>query len=351
MAIKFTKLKPSSPNSNKGFTLVELLVTTLIASVVLGLSLGLITDQRKQFVSDQVRSQSNQTLRVGMDMVGTDIKNTGDFLQSDINLPVVTVINGTSGGSDQLILQRKLIADSLTVCENVNAGSKTTIKVAIKPGNTDCPVYSDGDGDNLTDALTLAQRERCEQDNTEGCSRTSGPPATGTCDNECVWAYIYDPVHQEGEFFQYSFEEPDSTTNPTFNQIHVGGAATFTNTYEVANKPVIYLIEKRHYSLNNNVLQLSVNDQPALLLVNQVEDFQVQAKLTNNTSLQTSFNDTASANEASTYVQTTDWQSLEYLQVDVESVDPSESELTAVKNADQLKLSSRFFPRNALSQD
>jgi hypothetical protein len=76
----------------------------------------------------------------------------------------------------------------------------------------------------------------------------------------------------------------------------------------------------------------------------------VQAKLT-STSSQNSFNDTASANDASTYLRTTDWQSLEYLQVDVESVDPSESELTAVKNPDQLKLSSRFFPRNALSQD
>lgn len=351
MAPRFTKQKLSSPNSNKGFTLVELLVTTFIASGVLIASLGLITDARKQFVSDQVRSQSNQTLRVGMDMVGTDIKNTGDFLQSDINLPVVTVVDGASGAPDQLILQRKLLSDTLTVCEDVNTGSKTTITVAVRPGNSDCPIYSDGNSDNLTDALSLAMRERCEQDGTAGCSRTT-PPATGTCDDECVSAYIYDPVDQEGEFFLYSFEEPDSTTSPTLNRIYVGGPATFINDYEVANKPIIYLMEKRVYSLNaNNVLQLSVNDQAALPLVNEVADFQIQAKVTTNASAQDAFNSTVSVNDASTYLRSTDWQTLEYLEVDVTSIDPSESELTAIRNTDQLQLTSRFYPRNALSQD
>lgn len=351
MATQFMKLKPSSPNLNKGFTLVELLVTTLIASVVLGLSLGLITDQRKQFVSDQVRAQSNQTLRVGMDMVGTDIKNTGDYLQSDGTLPVVTVVNGTSDGPDQLILQRKLIADSLTVCETVNSGNRTTIQVAVNPGNSDCPVFSDGNNDNLTDTLTIARRERCEQDGTPGCSRTSALPA-GDCDDECVWAYIYDPIDNEGEFFQYSFEEPDSTTNPTLNRIYVGGAATFTHTYEVANKPVIHLMEERHYSLDNsNVLRLSVNRQPSLPLVNQVADFQVRAKLPTNSTPEDEVNHTTSLNDSDTYIRQVDWQTIEFLEVELNSIDPSESELTAVKNPDQLELTSRFFPRNALSQE
>lgn len=352
MAPKCTKQKLSSQNLNRGFTLVELLVTTLIASVVLIASLGLITDARKRFVSDQVRSQSNQTLRVGMDLVGTDIKNTGDFLQSDINLPVVTVVDGGSPSlPDQLILQRKLISDTLTVCENVNVGSKSTITVAVRPGNSDCPIYSDGNSDNLTDALSLAMRERCEQDGTAGCSRTT-PPATGTCDDECVSAYIYDPVDQEGEFFLYSFEEPDSTTSPTLNRIYVGGTATFVNDYEVANKPIIYLMEKRHYSLNaNNELQLSVNDQAALPLVNQVANFKISAKVTTNATAQDAFNSTVSVNDASTYLRSTDWQTLEYLEVDVTSIDPSESELTAIRDTDQLELTSRFYPRNALSQD
>ena len=340
MATKFIKLKPSSPSSNKGFTLVELLVTTLISTTILGLSLGLITQQRQQFVSDQVRTQSNQTLRVGMDLVGADIKNTGDYLDTDLDLPTISVIDGSGNNPDQLILQRKLTPFTLTVCEDVS-GNKSTIIVADTAGTIDgCSTISDGNGDNFNNPLTATRRERCEQDLTPGCSRNA-PPAANTCDNECVWAYIYDPIDQEGEFFQYSFEQANSTQN----WINVGGAATFTKTFEVANKPIIYLLEERHYSLNNNILMLSTNDQAAVPLVNQVANFQVGVN-----GLPGAFNDTDSGDSPPTYIRSNNWQDINFIQVDITSVDPSESELTAVRNAAQLQLSSQFYPRNALSR-
>ncbi|BDM77342.1 PilW family protein [Acaryochloris marina] len=350
MATKFTKLKLFSPTSNKGFTLVELLVTTLIATVVLVSSLGLISDQRRRFVSDQVRAESNQTLRVGLDLIGADIKNTGDFLETDINLPVVTVIDGASGAPDEIILQRKLISDTLTVCEDVNAGATTTITVAVRPGAGDCPIYSDGNNDDLNDPLTLARRERCEQDDVAGCARNAAL-AANTCDDECVTAYIYDPVNQEGEFFSYMFEEPDASPNPTLNRIYLGDSATFANTYQLANRPIIYLLEQRHYRLNNNVLQLSVNRGNFVSIVNQVADFQVQAQLTTNPNPQDSFNSNPSVSgDPGVYQQTTPWQTLQFLQVDLQSVDPSESDLTEL-DADQRQIASRFYPRNARSQD
>lgn len=348
MATKFTKLKLFSPTSNKGFTLVELLVTTLIASVVLVSSLGLITNQRRRFVSDQVRAESNQTLRVGLDLIGADIKNTGDFLETDINLPVVSVIDGAAGAPDEVILQRKLISDTLTVCEDVNAGVKATITVAVRPGAGDCPIYSDGNNDDLNDPLTLASRERCEQDNVAGCDRVAALAST-TCDDECVTAYIYDPVDREGEFFSYMFEEPDATPNPTLNRIFVGDGAAFANTYQVANRPVIYLLEQRHYRLNNNVLQLSVNRGNFVSIVNQVADFQVQAQLTTNPNPLDAFNSTPGG-DPQTYQQTNPFTSLQFLQVDLQSVDPSESDLTEL-DADQRQISSRFYPRNAKSDD
>lgn len=357
MATKFTKLKPSLRNLNKGFTLVELLVTTLIATTVLGLSLGLIVQQRRQFVSDQVRTQANQTLRTGMTLIGTDIKNAGYYLENNEELPVVSVIDGGSDTNpDILVLQRKLIGDTLPVCTDVIA-NQTEIQVAARPDLGEC-TFSDGDGDQLTDSLSQAQQYRCNQDGVIGCDRILAP-ATGTCDEECVWAYIHDPVTNVGEFFQYAFENANSPTNPTLNNIYVGGAETLDNNYPAANNPIIYLLEERQYCLRDEILYLVTSggdkdrdcEQDAgeygfVSLVNQVENFQVQHQLLTDTTLQDGLNETL------TWASAEDWQDLQFLRVTLTSTDPSDSDvITVVEGEDRRQLSAQFFPRNALSRN
>lgn len=141
MVNQFMKLRLSTRSSNSGFTLVELLVTTLISTIILGASLSLIVDQRKQFLTDQNRTQTSQNLRAGMDLIGTDIKLTGERLEEDFEQPGVMLIDAShannTSDSDELILQRKLIPEKLGVCADVAAGA-TSIAVSTASGSGLC---------------------------------------------------------------------------------------------------------------------------------------------------------------------------------------------------------------------
>ena len=364
MAIPFMKQKLSTQGLNKGFTLIELIVSSLIASVVLLASLSLITQQREAFLTDQRDTQISQNLRAAMDLIGTDIKQAGERLDSKSELPGISLVQGTAGGPDTLRLQRRLIALDLNVCEDVTGGDET-ITVAINAvDNADDCAFSDigpdtdgnpgtNDPDGLTDNLNAFQDFRCEADGVDSCSRTDAPEI-GNCDDECVWAYIYDPVEDQGEFFQYSFEEFVAGT-PARNQIHRGDAGTFQYDYQAENQPRIFLLEEREYSLDEDgVLFLRINrqdgDDSRLRLVNQIDDFQVEIDHP-NLSEGDEFNPDLSPQTSSPPLWD-DWQAIEHIQVSFITADPATSDLIGGNDPDdeeKRSLSSRFFPRNVLS--
>lgn len=347
MVHQFMKLRPSSPSSSKGFTLVELIVTTLIASVVLGLSLQLITDQRKQFLGDQLRSESNQTLRAGMDLIGTDARIAGDYLQSDSELSVISVIdesevaNTTDG--DILVFQRKMIPDTLRLCADLSSG--TVLTVAIGPAEAGCGTYSDGNTNSFNDNVDAFRNHRIQADGNSTADTTSAP-SVGSCNDESVWAYIHDPVNNRGEFFRYAFETSSTSSGTTVNQLHRcdANAWLYSYTYDSAvqtNNPLIYILEERSYALDGDVLTLTENRQsPSLRITNNVAEFQVDVATDSGTL--TSFNPGL--------FEVTDWQSINYLDVSMEATDTAESDLVTLKQ-NQRQISSKFFPRNALSRD
>lgn len=350
MVDQFMKLKQSSPNLNKGFTLVELLVTTLIASAVLGMSLQLITDQRKQFVGDQLRSESNQTLRAGMDLIGTDARIAGDFLQSDSELPVVSVIDESAvtspdNNGDILVFQRKMIPDTLRLCADLSAG--TVLTVAKGPATSvevGCGTYSDGNTNSFNDNVDAFRNHRCEADGNSVCDTTSAP-SVGNCNDESVWAYIHNPVTKEGEFFQYAFESSSTSGGTTENQLHRCDSSTWNHVYTYdstapTNNPLIYILEERQYSLVGDILMLTENRNSTIEITNNVAEF--QADVVTDSSTMNSFNPDL--------YEVTDWQSIKYLDVSMEATDTAESDVVTLKQS-QRQISSKFFPRNVLSRD
>ena len=358
MALLFMKQKPSTQILNKGFTLIELVVSSLIASVVLLASLGLINQQREAVLRDQVQTEVSQNLRAAIDLIGADIKQAGARLDTKPELPGVSLIQGTAGDPDTLILQRRLLALDLSVCEDVG-GNDSTITVAIDAVNNadDCAfgdIGPDTDGDpstanpdGLTDNLNAFQDFRCAEDGVDGCARTTN--IVGSCDDECVWAYIYDPVSDEGEFFQYSFEDENPGT-PDTNRIYRGNSGAWQYTYEAANQPRIYLLEEREYSLDNDgILVLRINrqsDASLLSLVNRLEDFQVEIE---HPALSTGDEFNPSLAPQVTAPPTWDnWQDIEHIQVDFITENPAESDLFEI-DEEERRLSSKFFPRNVLS--
>jgi hypothetical protein len=321
-----TMLFTTSKTRNvRGFTLLELIVASAVALTILGISLGMLSEQRRWVLGDRTRVTANDNLRLASDLIGQDIKQAGERLEANTQLPGVSIIPGTLGAPSTLILQRQLLSETLPVCQSINAGStNSSIDVSVLNGvisGTDygsaianCTYsYTAPTGGELSTTLTTLRptenlrswrKFRCTQ---EGPAAINTDPCTST-NSATAWAYIYqqDSVGLgHGEFFQYSTEVRDSclssTSFPapssrTCLKIRRTGSSPWKYTYTYnpngnpndTSQPRIFLLEERQYSAilddstsrtDDYILQLSVNRQTPKRIANQVSNFQAWAKV------------------------------------------------------------------------
>jgi prepilin-type N-terminal cleavage/methylation domain-containing protein len=307
----------SKTKNTQGFTLLELIVASAVSLTVLGISLGVMTEQRRWVLGDRTRV----TLRLASDFIGQDIKQTGERLESNNQLPGVSIIPGAYGAPSTLVLQRQLLTETLPVCQTINAGT-SSIDVAVVNGTIDgtdygsavpnCTYsYSKPKGGELstttipnlttfkpTDNLRAWRTFRC----TQTVSAASGiDPCTST-NSATAWAYIYDPINKRGEFFQYSGETSGNCINTGFSAPpttrtcqkiqRVGSSWKYSYTYSptdaAASQPQLYLLEERKYSAipdtstsntNDYILQLTINRQTPLRIANNLSNFQAWVKI------------------------------------------------------------------------
>jgi hypothetical protein len=415
--IRFLSWKPSMHASNKmqknaqpkffrkraiaGFTLLELTVASAVSLTILSLSMGMLNEQRRQILGDRTRAGVNDNLRIASDMLGADIKQAGERLESDLELPGVSIINGGGTTPDRLVLQRKLLNEKMPVCQNISTGTgNRTIDVSVVVPNpnpsslsqvTDCPYsYSapqDSAGNEIaepsaslialkpTNNLKSLRRYRCEQDataavNTDACARTT--VATTDCqqlggtDRECTWAYIHDPVNNRGEFFLYSFENQGTCqltttySGRTCQRITRADALPWRFEYRAIDQPQIYLLEEREYRLSvdtsttrtdDYILELRVNQERRMnglleeevwkRMVNQIAGFQVQGMVAGT--LVDAFNPDR--------FFVTDWQNLQTVQITFNAINPNPDQWKIAANEQgKLSLTSQFLPRNVASR-
>ena len=326
-----------------GFSIIELLVTVLVSTAILSVSLGLIVTQRREYLNQQAATNTSQTLQAGMEMIGNDIRQAGEHVGTGPGLPVLQLIDGGSGAPDQLILQRKLLTQQLNVCNDVSAGSNQI--TVVDKSNADCP-FTDGDANGIPDDVQEWQTFRCQQDGTAGCQAT--PPSNcqqaGGPDQECSWAYIYDPINNRGEFFIYAGEGP-APSNPGRYQIKIQG--TLSNSYSasgpVETRPQLYLMEQRQYSLSapnavgDRRLQLQLRDAQQNVnydLVSGIRDFQVQAQIPGGQVDNLNLSGAA----------TVDWRTVQAITVNLTAANTGPNATTPLRT-----ISSQFFPRNSSS--
>ena len=252
MAKECTMSRPSTPKSADGFSLVELLVAMTVTLVVTGVALSLVLSGRGLYEADQARTRLNQNLRSAKGFLVADIRQAGEGLGEDF--PVLEIVDGSSGASDELAVRRIVEDTVLRVCRDVNDGdTEVYIGEPDNPPPPGCAEVPDGDGDGWPDNLQAWREYRLN----------NGP---------AVRAYIYNPATGNGEFFVYDGEDDDEL-------VLQASASTWTYSYTEAENCRIYLLEERRYQLSNNVLQLILNgdaDNP-LHLVDGFEDFQAVA--------------------------------------------------------------------------
>jgi type II secretory pathway pseudopilin PulG len=367
-----SRFNPSS-KTQQGLSLVELLITVIISTVILSVSLGLIVTQRRQYLNARANTDTNQTLQVAMDMIGTDIRQVGEKIDPSLRLPVIQIEDGSAGDPDTLVLQRKLLAIELSVCKTTVSGSPAVITVADKTLKNctfqDAP-SKDASGtiappDGVPDNVAEWQKYRCGLDKIPGCQNPSGNcQQTGGTNPECSWAYIYDPTNGYGEFFLYTGEVPiPNSSNPQQYQIQIqfpggpklGDPPSFARSYpftpaavSIADEPKLYIFEQRTYRLSepdtagDRTLQLTQVDPQTNIgtfnqpydLVSHLRNFQVQG-------IDAAGAFIAPFNETLPY---TDWQTLQAIEVQLDAPNRAPNAVNPIKT-----LTSQFFPRNSLS--
>jgi type II secretory pathway pseudopilin PulG len=139
---KYTILKALIPHFSKfkkldrGFTLLELIFGLTIMIIVGGLAMNAFVEASSTFNKDKKNIDSSQNLSAILEMIGNDIKQSGELI-SDNSFPTIEFTTNTDTGSmsgSSKITIRRAVSDSLTLCENITAGTdpttKTTLRVA-----------------------------------------------------------------------------------------------------------------------------------------------------------------------------------------------------------------------------
>jgi prepilin-type N-terminal cleavage/methylation domain-containing protein len=350
----------------RGLSLLELLVTVVVSTTILSVALGLIVTQRQQYLKQQANTDANQTVQSAMDLIGTDIRLSGELVGSGLSLPVIRIMDG-GAGPDKLILQRKLLATSLNVCEDVT-GNPTAISVASTKAIEGCS-FSDGNNDFMPDDVEDWRDYRCSLDSANDCQDIAAPckQISGSSTNaECSWAYIYNPRTGDGDFFIYSGELPKGGAKPigkkkgekkgakkeSLYQIEVSNP-NFTKNYLVKDKPKLYILEQRQYFLSDpdanddriltqHLVDSKLNtyaSQAPYQIVNRLRDLQIKgivagAEVDN-------FNQGAPPY--------TDWQTLEAIKVSFSVANAGPDTQPDTQPVIQT-LTSQFLPRNSISR-
>jgi len=304
-------LKQYSRNYSKGFTLTEFLVSMSIMGMVSGIALTVALSSHDTFETDQNRTDVNQNLRSGLDLLGSNIRQAGERLPEDI--PAIQIINGASGAPDTLILRKNLLDHVLPVCKDISAGSSADAVFVGKKKVTGkvpqgCGVVPDDDGDGWPDNLQAWRDYRLANGGE-------------------VMAYIYNPTTEEGEFFVYDDED-----NSTFH-LHKLNGEHWQFDYDVADGSRLYILDEDLFRVSDNLLQLIVNGNTdnTLNLIDHLVDLQARVFLKDGT-----VQDALGSGDT--------WYDLEAVEITLVG-QTSFNGRTMTRS-----VNSRFFPRNVLSK-
>ena len=289
----------------RGFTVLELLVTSALGLLILALAINATLTNRSTLGKDQIRVQLGQNLRGAMDIIGTDLRVGGENLSS--GFPALEVSAGSGTTPDTLYVRRNLLDETLPVCVAITAGSATaTIVVA-----------------NSSTAAGCVYASRTHDFNSWKSYRTA---KGGT-----VNAYIFDTVTKKGEFFKYTGE---SDSGSVYSLTRQSGTWTNSYSYTSGSSPSswLYILEEWQYRVENALLQVVQNRDTAnaLNVMFGVTNFQVLMLMQDGTTM-------------TSFASTDSWPDIKEVQVDLTATDRYRNDtLTAT-------LTGKYFPRNILS--
>jgi prepilin-type N-terminal cleavage/methylation domain-containing protein len=387
MARKYTILKVLLQNSSKvqssdkGFTLIELIFGLLIMLLVGGFAMNAFIQASGTFNKDKKNIDSSQNLSAIMELIGNDIKQSGEQI-NDNRFPVVTIEpggTGTMAGSSKVTIRRALTSP-LTLCEAISDASNNSALVVadnnVTTSSANCSVgttVSTTTPSVITRPPTLRETRdyRCKLDNINAdySSTTSDFCAGSTNTTESVLAAVSD---QNGNIRTFRYVNDTENTANTKYSIDISPSLSNTTTtstpissstsYTISSP--VYLIEERVYTLTSDGnFQLQIDRGTPETLIKKIDKFNISAKLydstTNRTFSTTPVNACASNTTISYYSCTYSantpnysWKNIAGVKVELQAkYDATGRAATAsTEDEDKLKAQAEFFPRNVLSK-
>jgi prepilin-type N-terminal cleavage/methylation domain-containing protein len=322
MAQKYTILKVLIHNSNKGFTLLELLVGLIIMSVVGGMAMSAFVNTSVSFQKDKKNIDSNQNLSAILDIIGTDIRQAGEGI-NDGNFPTIEFgldsANTTAStaantinpqASSKITIRKSVQPQPLTLCQSISANvsplpTQLTIADSAVGTNPNCiftytappspaPAILPTSGSTPSAWLTAinAREYRCQLDNlnsnylttaTDLCASTKPTPTSS--DLEQLRAAVSDG-NGHVRFFNYSNDNFLTFSSSYYISVGNNDAGVSTMSNDTRNKAVayppgspIYLIEEKVYTLDNSGnLTLSINGGSPQTLSTGIAQFNISAR-------------------------------------------------------------------------
>ena len=206
----------------KGFTLIELMVSTTIISILMAMLVGYVLSMQDYFFEDIVRTRINSNLRSAFDIIGMNVRQSGENLQR--SFPAVLISADSDSTGQYLTLRRNLIPEILTVCTLLNGGSSTVEVSSTTSTEANCQ-YS-----NVTTLYNAFNTERVANG---GSTRL----------------FIYDSLTKSGEFVDYT--GGSAATNYTLN------ISTPALTYQPLTT-YLYILEEYAFSLKESTKTLNL---------------------------------------------------------------------------------------------
>lgn len=286
----------------RGFTLLEVVVAMGLGLTVGALVLSATMSNKRLMNYDVVRTRIDQNLRSSMDLLSSDLRVGGENLTSVF--PAFEVTNGTSGAPDVLIVRRNLLDEVLNVCQAISAGSSgTTVSFAVaSPPSSACVYSNNSQNYNSWRTYRLAN-------------------------SNSATAFIYNISTRLGEFFTFTGENNGGTF---YNVTRPAG--TWVNSYTVGSSSV-YILEEWRFQISNGLLQVVENG----------DALNVKNIATGLTNMQVVIHK-SDGTTATSWTRADRWNQIDSIEVTLSAAERSQGRL--VNRA----ITSRFFPRNVLSQ-
>jgi type II secretory pathway pseudopilin PulG len=341
MAQQYMKWMLVSRTSNKGFTILEMIVGIAMTLTVSALALAALSNAESGFTKDKNKIEGGQKLSSVLDIVGRDIVQAGEQI-NEPKFPVIKVVDDGSRGS-KIVIYRAL-EEALSTCNALPASTAATSITVVM------------------DQINFTSNTSCNASTVTTPTATSYPihpsnvtawnsknPATATP----VKFYLHNgdgyilPINLTGitaPNTQISLKKVDLTT------------ASFTPAagFDFPIKSTAYLVEKTQYLICDNTLIARVNNDDETntpgTTCTKTGDRTIANNITRmdiklSTAAEELTNPTLFPRAASTspVVTALNWRDLRGVTVTIAATNPD------ANNPSSIVASGRFYPRNILS--